>query len=62
MLLAMCMDGGMLIGLLFFLLIAGAVVMTPFILALVALSRWADARRRRVAAEDSPEPLPAAAP
>jgi hypothetical protein len=54
MLLAMCFDGSMLISLLFFVVITGALVLTPVILGLVALSKWADARQKRMAAADVP--------
>ena len=47
---AMCMDGGMLIGILLTFLAIGAVCVTPIIFALVAFVRWADARHNRLAA------------
>lgn len=49
---AMCFDTSMLVGLLFFVLLTGAAAVTPFVFALVALVRWADARQRRLAANE----------
>lgn len=54
MLIAMCADAGMLLGFLFFLLLVGALIVTPFIVGLVAFARWADRRQKRMAAEDLP--------
>ncbi len=51
MCLAVCFDTGIIIGVIFYVLLLGAVVLTPFVLAFVALVRWADARQRRMAAE-----------
>lgn len=52
MLIAMCADTGMLIGFLFFLLLLGALIVTTFLVGLVAFARWADRRQKRMAAED----------
>jgi hypothetical protein len=51
MYLAMCADTSMLVGILFYVLLLGALVCAPFIFAFVALLRWADARQKRLAAE-----------
>ena len=51
MYLAMCMDGGMLLSFLLFLLILGVICGTPLVLALIAFVRWANARQKRMAAE-----------
>ena len=51
MYLAMCADTGMLVGILIFFLVVGAVCITPVILALAAFVKWADARQKRLAAD-----------
>ena len=52
--LMICADTGMLIGLLLFLLLVGAVCAAPFIFAFIALLRWADARQKGPSEEPSP--------
>jgi hypothetical protein len=47
---AMCADTGMLVGILFIYPLVGAVCLAPFIFALAAFVRWADARQKRPAA------------
>ena len=46
---AMCFDTSVLVGLLFIVLITGVAAVTPFVFALVAFVRWADARQRKSA-------------
>ena len=49
--LAMCADTKMLVGILFFMLLLGALGCALFIFAFVALLKWADARQKGLAAE-----------
>ena len=51
MYLAMCADTGMLIGILLYALMLGALICAPFIFASVVFLKWADARQKRKAAE-----------
>ncbi|HEX8293823.1 MAG TPA: hypothetical protein VF570_18810 [Pyrinomonadaceae bacterium] len=48
---AMCFDTGMLVGLLFFVLIVGAVIATPIVFAVVVLLRRINARQEGLAEE-----------
>ena len=62
MLLAICLGPeALIIPLLVLLLLAGGGV-ALLVFAVTALFKWADARQKRKAAEDSSEPLPAASP
>jgi hypothetical protein len=62
MLLAICLGPeALIIPLLVLLLLAGG-VFALLLFAVTALVKWAQARRDRKDAEDSSEPLPAAAP
>ena len=58
--LAMCLGPEMLILPLLLLNVLGAACLTLLVLAARSLFRWADARQRRLAAEDSPAPTPGA--
>lgn len=51
MLLAMCMDGGMLLMVLFWLLVLGVICCVPFVFAMILILKWVNARRERPAAE-----------
>ena len=51
MLLAMCFDDRMLVGLLLFVLIAGVAVSASFVFAVSALVRWVNGRQKRLAAK-----------
>ena len=51
MYLAMCMDGGMLLSFLLFLVILGVICGTPLVIGVVALANWLGARRKRMAAD-----------
>jgi hypothetical protein len=48
----MCLDGKMLIYILIYFLVMGAIILTPIICVLAAFVRWADARQKRLAARE----------